>query len=401
MARARLTPVPASPSDADVATEAEILVVDGDLATRASLRKLLSGHARVVEASTPGEALSAATRGEPAAVIVDVDLAGSGLALVSELRRLDATKTVPVLFLTSGPTDVATEHHGYALGALGYLPKPIDADLVRTKLELLLTLFRHGVELRRRERMITRQHAEILAAKAALEEVAAASRAKDLYMGVLGHDLRTPLGAILMSSRMMLMRESLSVEDRESVARIARNGERMSALIRDILDYTRGQAHGGIAVSPRATDMADICQAMIDEAQLLHPDRSMRFERGGELRGSWDRERVEQVVSNLLTNALHHGKGDIVVRAQGLPTEVHVSVHNHGAPIDPAIVPTLFEPFRRGSASTVGLGLGLYIVREILRAHRGSVAVESSEATGTIFQTRWPRETETSTSEQE
>jgi signal transduction histidine kinase len=367
-------------------------LIDSDPDSRALLRDLLAPLARVDEVASGSEGLQRATTRELAAILIDVHLPdGDGFAIVTELRRSPIARNVPVLFLTHTPPDWLTERRGYALGAAGYLTKPVDADALRAKLEVLLTLFRHGVELRRREQMIARQHAEILAAQAALEQVSAANRAKDLYMGVLGHDLRSPLGAILMSSRMMLMRQTLAPDDRESVARIARNGERMAALIRDILDYTRGQALGGIPVVPRSTHMGEICQAMLDEVALLHPDRTMHFECSGELRGMWDRERVEQVISNLLTNALHHGTGEIRIRAEGVAAEVCVSVQNHGKPIPGEQIARLFEPFRRGSGSSVGLGLGLYIVSEIMRAHDGSVDVVSSKETGTIFRTRWPR----------
>ncbi len=293
-------------------------------------------------------------------------------------------------FLSHNPPDWLTEKQGYTLGVLGYLTKPVDPNALRAKLDVLLTLFRRGVELRQREDMIAKQYAAIEAAHAALEEVSAANRAKDLYMGVLGHDLRNPLGAILMSARMMLMRGTLAEEDRSSIARIARNGERMAALIRDILDYARSQGSGGLPIAPRRSDMTEICTAMIEEVTLLHPDRPIHMDVSGEVQGEWDRERVEQVISNLLSNALTHGVGDIQVTVVGLPDEVHVRVHNAG------MIPTeqrelLFEPFKRGPKSKVGLGLGLYIVSEIMRAHGGSVRVDSTLEAGTTFITCWPR----------
>lgn len=388
-----------APDDEAAATEAsagepEILLVDADATSRAELRAHVAHLARVGEAASGEEALRTAMSRELAAIIIDVSLPDAdGFAIVTQLRRSVAARNVPVLFLSHQPPDWLTERKGYALGALGYLTKPVDPQALRAKIEVLLTLFRRGAELRQRERMIAAQHAAILEAQAALEQAAAANRAKDLYMGVLGHDLRNPLGAILMSARLMLMRATLGDEDRESVSRIARNAERMSALIRDILDYTRGQAAGGIPIVPRPTDMGEICASMIEELSLLHAERTIRLEQRGDLRGEWDRERVEQVVSNLLTNALRHGKGDIRITVDGLPAEVRVHVHNGGAPIPAEQIPTLFQPFRRGSGSRLGLGLGLYIVSEIMRAHGGSVEVASTAEDGTTFTTCWPRRT--------
>lgn len=379
----------------DNTIEPEVLLVDSDAESRAVLRGIVGRLAKVHEVTSGAGALELAASHELAAILIDVNLPDSdGYEIVKRLRRSAASPNVPVLFLSHTAPDWMTERRGYELGALGYLTKPVDPDALRARLEVLLMLYRRGVELRAREQLIERQHSTLLEAQAALEQVSAANRAKDLYLGVLGHDLRNPLGAILMSARMMLMQSSLSLEDRRSVARIARNGERMAALIRDILDYTRGQATGGLPIAPRAVHMGEVCTAMIEEVALLHPERRITLDASGDLRGAWDRERVEQVISNLLTNALTHGVGDLRVVAHGNDDHVAISVHNQGAPIPPEQLPHLFEPFRRGANSRVGLGLGLYIVSEIMRAHCGTVRVESAADTGTTFLTCWPRKTQ-------
>lgn len=369
-----------------------VLVVDADSDSRAVLSGMIWPLAHIAEAVSADAALNLAVGHDLAAILIDVDLPGTdAFALVTRLRRHPNLRNVPVLFLSVTAPDWMTERRGYALGALGYLTKPVDAQALRAKLEILITLHHRGAELRRREAMIARQHEEIREARAALEEAAAANRAKDLFLGVLGHDLRNPLSAILMSARLMLMADQLPPKERESILRIARNGERMAALIRDILDYARGQAPGGLPIAPRAANMADICRSMIDEVALLHANRAIQLETSGDLRGEWDRERVEQVISNLLTNALHHGNGNIRIDVVGTADHVGVSIHNGGKPIPPEQLPTLFEPFRRGAHGRSGLGLGLYIVHEILRAHGGRVEVTSSEEAGTTFTTCWPR----------
>ncbi len=379
---------------ADPTAVPEILIVDPDPVGRAALRALIAPMANSEEVSSGEAALLAVTTRAFAAILINVELPDAhAFDIVLQVRRSATARNVPVLFLTPAPPDWLTERKGYELGALGYLAKPIDPNALRAKLEILITLFRHGAELRAREQKIEEQQAAIIDARAALEEATSAIRSKDLYMGVLGHDLRNPLGAILMSARMMLMRSSLSEGDRTSLSRIARNGERMAALIRDILDYTRGQAAGGIPVVLRAAHMGDICSSMIDEMSLLHSDRTIHLEARGELRGRWDRERVEQVLSNLLANALTHGSGSIAVTVEGRPAEVVVAVHNGGVAIPAELLPTLFEPFHRGASSRIGLGLGLYIVSEILRAHNGTVEVVSTMHQGTKFTTRWPRAT--------
>lgn len=357
--------------DRIVHQEPEILIVDGDPVSRAELRTLIGPVARVIEVGSSEEALEIATKRELAAILIDVDLPDcDGFQTVTRLRLDGHGRNVPVLFLSYEVPEWFCEKRGYELGALGYLRKPVDESALHAKLDVLLTLYRRGVELRQKT-----EEAEV----------------KDIYMGVLGHDLRTPLSAILMTARNMLTQSKLDDRDRNSVSRMARSAERMAALIRDILDYTRGQSLGRLPILPRPGDMGEICSVIIDELELLHPDRVVTLQRSGDLKGSWDQERVEQVLSNLLANALTHGRGDITIMVDGAADAVTVRVHNRGDTIPKEELPLLFEPFRRASPNRVGLGLGLYIVRQIMRAHDGSVEVTSTNETGTTFTTRWPR----------
>jgi signal transduction histidine kinase len=352
----------------------EILIVDADAESRAELRTLIAPVARVTEVGSGEEALELAPSRELAAILIDVDLPDSdGFTTITRLRLDPQMRNIPVLFLSYEVPEWFCEQRGYELGALGYLRKPIDAIALRAKLDVLLTLYRRGVELRKKT-----MEAEV----------------KDIYIGVLGHDLRTPLSAILMTARTLLMRGKLEETERTQVSRMARNAERMASLIRDVLDYTRNHATGGLPINRRTCDMGDVCSEIIEDLQLLHPDRKIHLSTSGILVGSWDRERIEQVITNLLSNAVSHGRGDINVVVQptpGTPGAVVVSVHNHGEVIAPDDLPHLFEPFKRGSESRLGLGLGLYIVQVIVQAHGGKVEVASNAISGTTFTTRWPR----------
>jgi signal transduction histidine kinase len=366
--------------DADeiVRNRPEILIVDADPSNRTALKNLILPLANVLECENGDQAVHIGATHELAGILIDIELPGcDGMQTIMRLRDVSQARNVPVLFLSPEAPDFLTERRGYELGALGYLRKPVEPTALLAKLEVLLTLHRRGVELR---------------------QMTAHAHAKDIYMGVLGHDLRTPLSAIMMSARLVLMRGTLTPADRESITRIARNGERMSALIRDILDYTRGQAAGGIRILPKPTHMGDICSAIVEELALLHRDRVIRMAKTGDLSGTWDRERVEQVVSNLLSNAIAHGTGDIRIAVDDAGDHVTLSVHNRGTPIPPNLIPTIFEPFSRGSTNELGLGLGLYIVSEILRSHGGTVGVTSTIDGGTLFTTRWPRQTPRGTS---
>lgn len=165
----------------------------------------------------------------------------------------------------------------------------------------------------------------------------------------------------------------------------------MSNLIRDVLDFARGQLGGGIPIAPTETNMAHACESVVEEHRLRAPSREIDLEVRDDLRGRWDRERVEQALSNLVSNALQHGDGAVKVRAFVDEATVIVEVHNEGTPIPADLQATIFEPFRKGDASAAGLGLGLYVVREIARAHGAVADVESSWDHGTTFRVSWPR----------
>jgi signal transduction histidine kinase len=164
-------------------------------------------------------------------------------------------------------------------------------------------------------------------------------------------------------------------------------------MIRDILDFTRGRLGGRIPLNRQPTDLEVISRSVVDEIQTGHPTARVVVETAGKLTGDWDPARIEQALSNLLANAVQHGGSDIKLIASGEDLDqVVVTVSNGGRPIPPEQLPDLFAPFKtvRENSSTSGLGLGLFIVREIVQAHNGSVAVTSSSE-GTAFTFRLPR----------
>lgn len=237
-------------------------------------------------------------------------------------------------------------------------------------------------------------------ARAALERVLAEQKKteelRERLIGIVGHDLRAPLSSIVMGSEMMLKRGMLSAADGKVAARIARSADRMSKIISQLLDFTRARLGGGISIDPRAMDLADVCDEVIAEVETAHPDRTVLFDAAGDTRGVWDRDRLAQVVSNLIRNAIQHGKpdGPIHVQLGSGGDAITLRVHNEGPAIPQDLLPSLFDPFRRQrthtAASDEGLGLGLYICREMIRAHGGQIAVQSSEGAGTTFTVRLP-----------
>jgi PAS domain S-box-containing protein len=232
------------------------------------------------------------------------------------------------------------------------------------------------------------------AAIAKLEETI---RYNELFAGVLAHDLRNPLGAMMTAAQLLLMRqEGAGDKNAKPLTRILASGQRMTRMIDQLLDFTRARVGGGIQVQPRDVNLADLCGQAIDELELAHPEWKIRLDVVGDAGGSWDPDRLLQILSNLLGNAGQHGDGQsgIVVKVDGQSSDaVTLRVHNAGV-IPDGLLPTLFDPFRgtrHRRDQSQGLGLGLFIVKEILRAHGGTVDVSSSEAAGTTFTITLPR----------
>jgi PAS domain S-box-containing protein len=219
--------------------------------------------------------------------------------------------------------------------------------------------------------------------------------ARDQFIGILGHDLRNPLASIVASTGLL---GSLPEPHARTVARVVRSAHRIEALVRDLLDFSHGRFGGGIPIAPRPCDLRLICEEGVEEIKQVYATRTIRFSGTGDLRGEWDPDRIEQVVSNLLGNAVVHGEDPIVVTSHGEDEVVVTSVHNEGAPIPDSLMPTLFEPFTKATEdmqdrpdSRQGLGLGLYIAHEIVRAHGGTLVVSSVVYAGTTFMFTLPR----------
>jgi PAS domain S-box-containing protein len=244
---------------------------------------------------------------------------------------------------------------------------------------------------------ITGAATDITEQKRAQEELSHALAFRDRVMGILGHDLRSPLAAVRALASLLLRREGLPENVRESLAEIDRAGKRMLDLIATLLDFTESRFKGILPIAPAPTDMHELCRSAIDELLAAHPGRSIDIDVEGDARGAWDPTRLSQVVSNLIGNALQHGArfGPVRVSIRGDEEEVVLRVDNEGPPIAPELASVLFEPFRGGSTEpgsrSRGLGLGLYIVRQIVNAHGGEISVESTAERGTAFIVSLPR----------
>jgi signal transduction histidine kinase len=214
-------------------------------------------------------------------------------------------------------------------------------------------------------------------------------------MAVLGHDLRNPLGAIMASAEVAAM-ASKDDQVKQFTTRILSSAQRMTRMIEDLLDVTRARVAGGIPILPEPMDLQPVLDRVLAELRAIHPARTIEVTTTGDLHGDWDSERLAQVVSNLATNALQHGAQDapISVAVDGTGAhEVTLCVRNGGS-IPEHRRAALFDPFHdisRVAESRNGLGLGLYIVREIVLAHGGTVDVHAAATNETAFWVRLPR----------
>jgi signal transduction histidine kinase len=221
-----------------------------------------------------------------------------------------------------------------------------------------------------------------------------AAQERERVLGIVGHDLRNPLGAVVMSAQ-ALLRQEVSERTARLVRRIVTSSERMERLLRQLLDFTQARQGSGLSVLRGRCDLAEIARHVVDECEAAHPDCSASLEESGDAAGEWDGDRLAEVLSNLVGNAIQHGAGSAVrVAVRDVGSHVVAEVHNGGPPIPPALQPNLFDPFRRGVAGAGRahhVGLGLFISREIVRAHGGTIEVRSTAEAGTTFTVRLPR----------
>jgi PAS domain S-box-containing protein len=220
---------------------------------------------------------------------------------------------------------------------------------------------------------------------------------RERVMGVLGHDLRNPLAAIHMAASLLLRRGALTAPSQRMVTTIDRSAERMQEMIAAISDFSHSRFKGLLPIRPEPSDFGDLTRRVLEEAELANPNAKLALFVEGDVQGTWDPHRLSQVVANLVANAVTHGRSGSEIRVElvGHDDAVELSVHNEGEPIPASVQAHIFEPFRQAQLPSagmrVGLGLGLYIVQQVVLAHGGRVSVRSGEGEGTTFTVRLPR----------
>jgi two-component system sensor histidine kinase/response regulator len=301
-----------------------------------------------------------------------------GFELAELMRGSERTRQIPIIFVTAGARDQHRLFKGYESGAVDFLFKPIEPHILQNKADVFFQLHRQKQQLARE-----------------LREKTETLRLNEMLTAVLSHDLRSPLNAVL-TSALLIQRRSSEQPVKDTAGRILSSGKRMSRMIEDMLDMARARLAGGIPLKREPAELGALIDRVVGEIQAAYPDRPIAVQKVGNLTGDWDGERLAQVSSNLLGNALQHGdeSGVVEVTVDGSgDAAVVIAVENLGV-IPADLLPQLFDPFRgaqRQTGRAEGLGLGLYIVQQIVLAHGGSVDVSSGDGNRTRFVVRIPR----------
>jgi two-component system sensor histidine kinase/response regulator len=356
-----------------------ILVVDDIEQNLVAIEALLTRPGvRVLKAASGVAALEILLVQEVALILLDVQMPNmDGFELAELVRGNPHTRAIPLIFMTAANEAPQRSFQGYQAGAVDFLYKPVEPDILRSKVHVFVQLFVQRKQL-----------------SAQLEELRQALHVNEIFTAVLGHDLRSPLAAVLNGAELLLLMPG-DKKVATVASRIRSSARRMEEMVSQLLDVARIRA-GGVTLEPGRGDYAQLCRRIADELKQAGHANPVQITCTGNTEGVFDPDRIGQVMSNLLGNALQHGDpaGSVTIHIDGSdPAQLTVSIHNRGV-VPAAVLEHAFTPFRPGreARSQPGLGLGLYIAKYFVDAHGGSIVLDSSVADGTTFMLRLPRE---------
>jgi signal transduction histidine kinase len=326
----------------------------------------------LLKARSGREALELLLEHDVALALLDVHMPEmDGFELAELMRGSERTKHIPIIFVTAGNRDPLRTFKGYESGAVDFLYKPIEPFVLKSKADVFFELYKQR------------------------KECAQALQMNDLFVGILGHDLRNPLSTLVTGIE-VLTAQIRDEGQRRTLDRMKLAGRRMGDMIEQMLDLTRARLldYVGLARGRSGADVAERARRAIDELRGAHPGRQVDLMSTTPSVTSGDPDRLLQLLSNVIGNALQHGEPGTAVTVEVGATErdVVLNVHNHGT-IPAEVLPSLFDPFRKRKevrSRSNGLGLGLYISQQIARAHGGTVEAKSSPETGTVLTVRIP-----------
>ena len=367
-----------------------LLIVDDLRENLIALEALIRQGDRIIYPAATGEAaLALMLEHEFALAILDVQMPGmNGFELAELMRGMEKTRHIPIVFVSAGARDLNYAFTGYESGAVDFLNKPLDTHAVRSKVSVFVEMYRQ------------RQQQEFLLQElqATQKDLHRAVKMRDDFMSMVSHELRTPLNTLVLQTqlrrRMASGAASSPAQQQVMVERDERQLSNIVRLIDDMLDVTRMQ-RGTLAISPEPADLVRLVRRVVESFADQATGAGCTFElvTPDSLPGVWDEFRIEQVVANLLTNAMRYGNSHPVqVRVETSLGEATVAVLDSGVGIDPQDLARIFEQFERAGDRKVapGLGLGLYISRQIAQSHGGSIEVSSTLGQGSVFTVRLP-----------
>jgi len=387
--------------------QAKLLIVDDLPENLLALEALIKREDRMVyKALSADEALSLLLQHEFAMAILDVQMPGmNGFELAELMRGTEKTKNIPIVFVSAAGRELNYAFKGYESGAVDFLHKPLDIHAVKSKVNVFVDLYRQSKAMKQQVEALEQSRREQEALLKQLQstqlELEQAVRMRDDFMSIVAHEVRTPLNGLILETqlrKMHLARDNASAFTLDKMhAMVDRDERQIKSLIRlieDMLDVSRIRT-GKLSIRPTKFDLVQLVGNLLDnfKPQVEAAECSTRFTAELPVVGHWDEFRIEQVISNLLTNALRYGgKSQIDVRVYVQDGQARVEVQDQGIGISEENQKRIFQQFERVSAKTVvaGLGLGLFISEQIIAAHGGSIAVESKINEGALFRVCLP-----------
>ena len=385
----------------------KLLIVDDLPENLRALDALIRDEQRLVfQAQSGEEALSLMLEHDFALAILDVQMPGmDGFELAELMRSTSRTRNIPIVFVSAAGRELNYAFKGYETGAVDFLYKPLDPDAVRSKVNVFVTLDQQRREMQRQMEALeaARREQEVLLRElnATQAELQRSLRMRDEFMSLVAHELRTPLNTLFLETQMrslQLKRGNLPAFNPEQMNNMIKRDERqikaMIRLIDDMLDVSRMKS-GTLSIRPDKVELMALLERVVNDLSLqaAAAGANVVLAPHQPVEGYWDEFRIEQVVVNLLTNALRYGGGGAVeVSVHDEDGNVHIAVRDHGKGIAPDYIDRIFEPYERGARSgePKGLGLGLYISRQLAKSHGGELTVESTPGEGATFSLTLP-----------
>jgi signal transduction histidine kinase len=387
--------------------QAKLLIVDDLPENLLALEALIKREDRTVyKALSADEALSLLLQHEFAMAILDVQMPGmNGFELAELMRGTEKTKNIPIIFVSAAGRELNYAFKGYESGAVDFLHKPLDIHAVKSKVNVFVDLYRQSKAMKQQvealEQSRREQEALLKQLQRTQSELEQAVRMRDDFMSIVAHEVRTPLNGLILETqlrKMHLARDNAAAFTLDKMhAMVDRDERQIKSLIRlieDMLDVSRIRT-GKLSIRPNRFDLVKLVDNLLQNfaPQVDAAESSVTFTADAPVEGNWDEFRIEQVISNLLTNALRYGgKSPIDVRVYSHEGQARVEVQDRGIGISEDNQKRIFQQFERVSAKTVvaGLGLGLFISEQIVAAHGGSIVVESKINEGALFRVCLP-----------